>query len=99
MSGRSNPQHILASLVASSNDFAAGIAICVKALADATASPPSTPVMVEYRNRRMAFGRRQLAGLEGHVWYSNRIARYELIYSSHRKLSGRWLVPYIHKVR
>ena len=99
MSGRSNPQHILASLVTSPNDFAAGIAICVKALADATASPPSTPVMVEYRNRRMAFGRRQLAGLEGHVWYRDRIACYELIYPLRRKRSGRWLVPYIHKVR
>lgn len=71
---RSNPQQILNSLASSPNDFAAGIALCIKALADATASPPTSPIMVEYRNRRMAFGRRHLARLGGHV--SFRLPRY-----------------------
>jgi len=63
---RSNPQQILNSLALSSNQFAAGIALCVKALADATAGPPTSPIMVEYRSRRMAFGRMHLARLSGH---------------------------------
>jgi len=63
---RSNPQQILNSLAASPNSFAAGIALCVKALAEATAGPPSAPIVVDYRNRRMAFGRKHLARLGGY---------------------------------
>lgn len=63
---RSSPQQILNNLASSSNELAAGIAICVKALAEATASPPASPVVVEYRNRRMIFGRRNLARMDGY---------------------------------
>src|ERR1700691_1246371 len=66
---RSNPQQILNKLASSSNDFASGIAICIKALAEATASPPATPIVIEYRNRRMAFGRRSLSRMDGYVWF------------------------------
>jgi hypothetical protein len=66
---RSNPQQILNNLAFSSNDFAAGIAICIKALAEATASPPVSPIIIEYRNRRMAFGRRNLARMDGYVCF------------------------------
>lgn len=64
---RSNPQQILNNLALSPNSFAAGIALCVKALNEATAGPPTSPIVVDYRNRRMAFGRRHLARLGGHV--------------------------------
>jgi hypothetical protein len=47
--------------------MAAGIAMCVKALAEATAIPPASPIIVEYRGRRMAFGRKNLAKMDGYV--------------------------------
>jgi hypothetical protein len=65
--GRSNPQQILNNLASSQNNFAAGLGLCVQALAEATASAPVTPIMIEYRNGRMAFGRRSLARMGGHV--------------------------------
>lgn len=65
--GRSNPRQILNMLAQSSNEFAAGIAMIVKALADANASPPASPIMVDYRGTRMAFGRRNLGRLNGWV--------------------------------
>jgi len=61
---RLTPQQVLNNLANSSNDFAAGIAICIKALAEATAGPPTTPIIIEYRSRRMAFGRKQLARMD-----------------------------------
>jgi len=64
--GRSNPQQILNNLASSQNNFAAGLGLCVQALAEATASAPVTPIMIEYRNGRMAFGRRSLARMGGH---------------------------------
>jgi len=63
--GRSNAQQILNNLALSPNDFAAGIAMCVKALAEATSSPPTSPIIVEYRSRRMVFGRRNLGRMDG----------------------------------
>jgi len=64
--GRSNVQQIINNLASSPNDFASGIALCIKALAEATASPPASPIMIEYRGRRMAFGRRNLERMDGH---------------------------------
>lgn len=63
---RSTPQQILSSLISSPNDLASGVAMCIKALTEAMASPATSPVIVEYRGRRMAFGRKNLARMDGH---------------------------------
>jgi hypothetical protein len=81
--GRSNVQQIINNLASSPNDFASGIALCIKALAEATASPPASPIMIEYRGRRMAFGRRNLERMDGHVRfvYSSLFSRFSLLTS------------------
>lgn len=97
--GRSNPRQILNMLAQSSNEFAAGIAMVVKALADANASPPASPIMIDYRGMRMAFGRRNLGMLNGWVRSDFRFSFTPLSSPLHLLVSmpPQHSVPHIHR--
>jgi hypothetical protein len=98
--GRSSVQQVLNTLASSSNDFASGIALCIKALAETSASPPASPIIIEYRGRRMAFGRRNLERMDGHVRfvYSSLVSflSFDIVIPV-RKQSGWQFALYTHK--
>lgn len=59
--------NVLATLATSSNSITAGLAQCVQGFVDFASGPPSTPLMVACSGRTVAFGRLNLAAMDGPV--------------------------------